>query len=319
MNLRKLNHLLAVLETRNLRAAAEAVHLSQPALSRSLQSLEDEVGIPLLDRAYGKVTPASYSEPVVDHIRRLVSEARALKESVRRIKGLEKGEIRVGFGPFAAATVLPPVASELIKRHPKLSLRLELANSPLLIELLLQGRLDLVVCDSRYVREEDALSIIRLPKQRMAFVVGRHNPLCQRKGLSLEDLNGHPIGSPTLLPEMTAAFRSRGFTEVPTVACDQIRVLLHLAANTSLVAIVPELLLESEPAAVESLVALQIKVPFDPFSDPCILHDRGRLLGPAATLLVRLIQEECASPAPTRARKRARGKTVGQRRPAYAK
>lgn len=308
MNLRKLSHLLALIENRNLRAAAESVHLSQPALSRSVKSLEDELGITLLDRAYGKIVPTAFSAPIVEHIRRLASEERALREAVRRVKGLEEGEIRIGFGPFAAATALRTVASDLVSRYPKLSLRIELANSPLLIELLEQDRLDLVVCDSRYLVEGD-VTVIRLPKQPVAFAAARRNPLHrQRNGLGLEDLRGHPIGAPTLPAELLVAFREHGFDDFPNVACDEMRVLLELAANTSLVVMVPKMVVDSLGKDQE-VAALPVTIPFDPYAYPCIMHTRGRTLGPAANLLIELVQE-CLSPAP-----RTRGATPSPRAP----
>lgn len=297
MNLRKLQHFLAVVDNRNMRLAADAVHLSQPALSRSIKSLEDDLGITLFDRAYGKILPTTYSDAVVDHIRRLASEARALRDSVRRIQGLEEGEIRVGFGPFAAAAALRPVASELLVRYPSLALKLELANSPLLIELLKKERLDVVVCDARYLQDEGALDIIQLPRQPIAFAAGRGNPLHQRTGLRLADLRGHPIGSPTLPPDLQTAFRSHGLEGLPSVSCDEMRVLIELAAHTPLVAMVPQLVVE-QALSGHDIAPLAVQVPFDPYAYPSILHARGRKLGPATTLLIRLVQQHLAQPQP---------------------
>lgn len=307
MNLRKLNHFLAVVESRNMRLAAEAVHLSQPALSRSLKSLEDELGIELFDRAYGKIVPTTYSSTVVDHIRRLASEERALKESVRRIKGLDEGEIRVGFGPFAAADALRPVAGKLLARYPKLTLKLELANSPLLIELLDQGRLDVVICDSRYLTHDIDMKIHRLPRQPIAFVAGRDNPLHSRRNLHLEDLRAHTIGSPTLPPDLLAAFHSRGFEDFPSVYCDDMHVLLDLAAASPLVAMVPELVVRNANTSSD-IKSLNVKVPFEPYAYPCILHARERKLGPAGTLMLELMQEQLSTEVTTVRAKSSRKK-----------
>ncbi|HMP09500.1 LysR family transcriptional regulator [Hydrogenophaga sp.] len=290
MNIRKLAHLLAVIESRSLRSAADMVHLSQPALTRSLQSLEEELGIQLLDRMYGRVVPTAHSAPVVEHIRKLLSEARALQESVRRIKGLEEGEIRVGFGPFAAVAALRAVSSELVSHYPRLGLRIELANSPLLIELLLQDRLDLVVCDSRYLVDGD-VQVIKLPRQPMAFAVGKTNPLRRRRGrLTMDDLRQHPIGAPTLPADLLATFREHGFDDFPTVACDEMRVLLDLSANTSMVAMLPQLVVDGL-GREQGVAALPVDVPFDPFAYPCIMHPKGRTLGPAATMLMELVHK----------------------------
>lgn len=291
MNLRKFSHFLAVVESRSFRKASEAVHLSQPALSRSLKSLEDELGIPLLDRAYGRIVPTAYSQPIVDHIRRMTAEARALEESVRRIKGLEEGEIGIGFGPFAAATALAPVMRDLVARYPKLRVRIEVANSGLLLELLRQDRLDLVVGDSRYLIDPENVTAIKLPKQLIAVVAGRGNELVRRSGkLTWADLKGRSTGAPTLPSELLRLIKDQGLPDFPTVTCDDMRVLLELAENTELIALVPQLVVD-ERAGQSALVALRMPMPFDRYAYPCIMHTRGRTLGPAATLLTQLVSE----------------------------
>ena len=294
MNVRKFEHLLAVLETRSLRAAAEAVHLSQPALSRSLASLEEELGITLLDREYGTVRATAYSEPVLNHIKRIAEETRALKDSVRRLKGLEEGEIRVGFGSFAAAIAVRAVGSELIRRYPKLALRVELAHSTLLLELLQDGRLDVVICDSRYVMQDMEFATIELPKQVSALVTSKNHPLQRRGKVALDELKGYPIGSPTLPAEHIASFEAHGFTGTPTVTCNEMHVLLELAANTDLIAIVPKLVVD-RGALPTDLGALAVKLPFEVFGLPTILT-RRRDLGPAARLLVDLVRQHFTSP-----------------------
>ena len=291
MNLRKFAHFLAVVENRSFRKASEAVHLSQPALSRSLKSLEDELGIPLLDRAYGRIVPTAYSKPIVDHIRRMTAEARALEESVRRVKGLEEGEIGIGFGPFAAVTALGPVMRDMVSRYPKLRVRIEIANSGLLLELLKQDRLDLVVGDSRYQTELENVAIIKLPKQLIAVVASRDNELARRPGrLSLADLKNRSTGSPTLPGELLQMIRGQGLADFPTVTCDDMRVLLELAENTQLIALVPQLVVD-DLGDRDALVALRMPMPFDRYAHPCIMHTKGRTLGPAGNLLIELVSE----------------------------
>lgn len=304
MNIRKLAHLLAVIDNRSMRAAAESVHLSQPALSRSLKSLEDELGIELLDRSYGRVMPTSYSAPVLEHIRNLTAEAGALRETVRRVKGLEEGSIRVGFGPFAAATALRLVARDLVSRYPKLKLHIELANSPLLVELLQQNRLDVVVCDSRYLAGED-FTVTQLSPQPVGFLAGPGHPLRRRRGrIALEELRDYPVGAPTLPPELIATFRENGFQDFPSVGCESVGLLLEVALHTPLVVMVPQVVLEIL-AEAHGLVALPVDAPFSLFAYPCVIHGRGRMLGPAAALLKELVQQQLGPP-PGTGRKPAR-------------
>ncbi len=291
MNLKKFAHFLAVVEAKSFRKASEAVHLSPPALSRSLKSLEEELGIPLFDRKYGRVGPSAYSAPIVSHIRRVIAETRALEESVQRIKGLEEGEIRVGFGPFAAAAVLRPVMTDIIARYPKLKVRIDLSNSGLLLELLKQDRLDIVVADSRYISGHDDVAVIKLPKQPIAFLANPDHELARRRGrLTLLDLKGRAIGAPALPEHLLQAIRHAGIDDFHRVTCDELRVLLELAQSTSLIALVPQLVAD-EFATRDTLVPLRIDLPFDRNAYPCIMSTSGRMLGPASTLLIELVSE----------------------------
>lgn len=296
MNLKKFAHFLAVVETKSFRKASEAVHLSPPALSRSLKSLEEELGVPLFDRKYGKVAPSAYSLPLVPHIRRVIAEARALEESVQRIKGLEEGEIRVGFGPFAAAAVLRPVMSDIIARHPKLKVRIDLSNSGLLLELLKQDRLDVVVADHRYISGRDDVAVLELPKQPMAFLVNSGHELARhRSRLTLSDFDGYAIGAPTIPEELLQAIRNAGVVDFQQVICDDLAVLLELVQNTPLIGLVPQLVTD-ETATRRDLLPLRVDVPFDRYAYPCIMSASGRILGPASTLLIELVTERFTAP-----------------------
>lgn len=291
MNLRKLSHFLAVVESGSFRKAAEAVHLSQPALSRSLKSLEEELGIPLFDRSYGRIVPTISSQPIVDHIRRMTAEDRALKDSVRRIKGLEEGEIRIGFGPFAAATAMTSVMRDLISRYPKLRVNIEIANAGQLLELLKQERLDLIVGDSRYSADLSEVAVIELSKQEIAVVANSQHVLAQHPGpLTLADLQGRATGAPMLPPELLQSFKGHGLVDFPTLTCDDMRVLVELAENTQLIALVPQLVVDAL-AGRNTLTVLNVSTPFDRYAYPCIMHTRGRTLGPAATLVSELVRQ----------------------------
>ncbi|MEG0150184.1 MAG: LysR family transcriptional regulator [Comamonas sp.] len=291
MNLRKLSHFLAVVESGSFRKAAEAVHLSQPALSRSLKSLEEELGIPLFDRSYGRIVPTISSQPIVEHIRRMTAEDRALKDSVRRIKGLEEGEIRIGFGPFAAATAMTSVMRDLVTRYPKLRVNIEIANAGLLLELLKQERLDLIVGDSRYSADLSEVSVIELAKQEIAVVANPQHALMRHAGpLTLADLQDYATGAPTLPPELLQSFKGHGLVDFPTLTCDDMRVLAELAENTQLIALVPQLVVDAL-AGRNTLTVLNVSTPFDRYAYPCIMHVRGRTLGPAATLVSDLVQQ----------------------------
>jgi molybdenum-dependent DNA-binding transcriptional regulator ModE len=120
INSRRLTHLIALAEEGSFARAAERVHLSQPALSRSIQALEDELGMKLFDRAARGVAMTAAGRLLVERARRVLFETRCLFRDVELLKAHELGEVHIGLGPYAAVVLLPDLLVEFSRRFPKI-------------------------------------------------------------------------------------------------------------------------------------------------------------------------------------------------------
>jgi DNA-binding transcriptional LysR family regulator len=109
MDLRRLEHLLALAAERHFGRAAEQVHLSQPAFSRSIQAIEAELNLRLFDRETGEVRPTPAGEFVIGRARQLLFDARNLARDVELFRDSRLGDTSFGAGPIMAATLLPEV------------------------------------------------------------------------------------------------------------------------------------------------------------------------------------------------------------------
>ena len=98
MNTRQLRHFLAVLDLGSLSAAAEVVHLSLPALSRSLRSLEDELRVPLFDRQDRRLRPTPYALLYAERARRIVFDEKEGARSLALMHAGELGSLHFGMG-----------------------------------------------------------------------------------------------------------------------------------------------------------------------------------------------------------------------------
>src|SRR4051794_3108912 len=128
VDLRRLRHLMALAEHGNFGRAASAVFLTQPALSRSIQALEREVGAPLVDRRTTGAELTDMGRLVLRHAISLDASARDLDREIRLTRDLALGELRIGFGPWAAASLVAPAVGALNRRAP--TLRMELVVGP---------------------------------------------------------------------------------------------------------------------------------------------------------------------------------------------
>jgi DNA-binding transcriptional LysR family regulator len=148
MQLRQLQHLVALSEQGSFGRAAQAVHLSQPALSRSIDTLEDNLQARLVDRAYGTVRFTQAGELVLARARELLADAQQIQRDVLQLEGLAIGSLAVGLGPFAASTLGRMALSLMAQRHPELLMRMEVADTATLGERLHRRQLDLFIADT---------------------------------------------------------------------------------------------------------------------------------------------------------------------------
>lgn len=175
--------LIALDEQRSFTRAGEALHVSQPAVSKGLAEIEDLVGVALFTRERGEIRPTAAGRVLVRHARFVKGQSSRAALDMEALKQGATETLAVGMLPSYAATVVPVVISRLVREFPRLSVRLEEGTLPTLLEQLGRGALDLVVgrlhrriADSEFqelVLREEALSICCGPRHPLAAV---HEP-----------------------------------------------------------------------------------------------------------------------------------------------
>lgn len=244
MQLRQLQHLAALSEQGSFGRAAQAVHLSQPAFSRSIEALEESLQARLVDRAYGSVRFTQAGELVLARARELIADADQIRRDVLQLEGLAIGSLAVGLGPFAAGTIGRIALAAMTLRHPQLRLRMEVADTATLCERLQRRQLDLFIADTRDLRgRQPGLKLARLPDLPVAFFVQPKHPL-RRLGepVTLAQAMAHPIAGPNLPADVAARIdrlvrrHDRGLFNI---VCDDTGTLRHLALNADAVILAP--------------------------------------------------------------------------------
>ncbi len=153
MDLTQIRYFLALAQTLNFTRAAEACHVTQPALTKSIQRLEEELGGPLLlrERSLTQLTPLG--QAMLPLLEQTFAAAERAKEHASGMKRPASSPLRVGLAADVPTPPFLPVFGELAARLPGFELSLEGAGTAKLCEALLQGTLDAAV-----VTEEAALS-----------------------------------------------------------------------------------------------------------------------------------------------------------------
>lgn len=181
MNLRQLEHLVALADEGSFARAAEKVNLSQPALTRSMQSLEEEMALQLLDRHPRGVTLTPGGKVVVERARRVLFETRALDRDVSLFKDHDLGDASFGMGPYPAAVMLPEVLATLTKSYPRLSIRTDVDNWTVLLNRLQSEAIDFFVVERRAVPPLPELSSRLMSRHRCAWFARPRHPVFKNK------------------------------------------------------------------------------------------------------------------------------------------
>lgn len=143
---RALQCFVAVMETGSLRAAAEQLHASQPAVSHQLATLETEVGVPLFERLPRGVSPTVAGRAIFDDAVEAIAAAERVRETGRAVAAGQRGTLRIGCAASMIVSVLPPTLKRLHTRHPDVAITvLEADSADVLANRLAAGEVDVVL------------------------------------------------------------------------------------------------------------------------------------------------------------------------------
>lgn len=141
----ELQHLLLVVSTGTFTEAAHRAHLTQPALSASIRRLEERVGARLLERLPRGARPTAAGEAYLPHARAVIGAWEAGRRAVSEVEGLSAGRVTVGGGATACTYLLPAILTAFRHRYPGVSLRVREVLTPLVVDAVAAGELDLGV------------------------------------------------------------------------------------------------------------------------------------------------------------------------------
>lgn len=300
MDIRKLRHALALAEAGSFARAAESVHLSQPAFSRSIQSLEQDLGVALFVRGRRKVTPTPFGKVIVERARKMLWEASGMRRDVNMMKAQELGDVAFGFGPLPAAMLLVGILEKLVKDVPAIRTTVEIMHWQHLIILLESEKLDFFIADCRELVSSERLSISLMPRFPVKYYCRKGHPILNRRNLRGQDLLRYPLGSFKLpaasYATVTQFLHFEGDPEkLWTLQCDNLLVLERVASQTDMVILGPEYAFRAELRRKNIFeIKLSPALPLTTYFGVVTL--RNRILSPAAELVIRLAQEELTEP-----------------------
>ena len=183
----QLEQLLAFAEYGTLSGAAERLHLSQPALSRSMQRLEAELQVPLFDRQKNKITFNENGRMAAEYARQIMEKC---QDMIGRVQAFDRSQRTILIGSCAPMPLwgIPPVLSDL---YPDRTISSEMRENDVLLQGLRDDVYQLIILP--YPVEEPGISCVKYGEEHLYFSLPPAHPLSGSKGLYMRDLNGETM------------------------------------------------------------------------------------------------------------------------------
>ena len=235
IDLRRLRHFSALVQHGNFHRAADALHLTQPALTRSIQALEAHVSAPLLTRHRTGVEPTELGRLLLRHAGALEGQVRDLDRELRLAKGLALGELRVGVGPWGGSVLVGPVVGGVNALHPGLQLKVVLAPWQELPERARAREVDVVLGELREIEQLPDFECAPLSPHEVCVVARAGHPFSDEEEARIKQ----PIVA-QYEQQAHAYYSSAPLWDDGVIDPAQTRDVLALALSASLNAPIPD-------------------------------------------------------------------------------
>lgn len=240
MTIRHLKIFITVYENESVTSAAEALHMTQPTVTRAIQELESFYGVTLFERLHRRLYVTEAGRRLYQQAYHVVTQMDQMKTDMEDWG--ESGLVHIGAGTTLGSTLLPLILNEFTEKHPRLQVHLMVSDRGKLEDELLHNQLDIALLESGPIDAE--LEKQQIGRDRMVVILPVAHPLLEKKTLTVEDLSEVPV----LTSEKGAA--SRTFIEhlfslhslplTPVMESDSIHALIHAVHAGLGVALLPE-------------------------------------------------------------------------------
>ena len=289
-DLYKLQHFVAVAQAGSFVRASQELSLSQPALSRSVQSLERQVGAKLLDRGKAGVTLTAVGEAFYAQAQDLLFRADNLEHNMNAVLKGTKGELRFGIGPASASAFLPRLLETLHDRYPDVAAYIAIASVEQMRESLLEGDLEFFIARDRGGETVDSRIAAReFATANPVFLVRHGHPLLAQPEVKQSDLLRYRLASGTAWNEtLRESAPQDAHALAATIELDNYELLAHLTAKSDTVLIASMSLLRSDLEPL-SISPADLGVPASRVS---VFTLDGRTLSPVAQVVQKMLRHQ---------------------------
>lgn len=176
---------IAVIEAGSFTRAADALHMTQSAVSQTIHALEAELGVTLLVRNRSGVYPTHIGGRIQQHAREILTQVRCMTDEATAAKGVEEGTLRIGSTPSISARFLPGLLGEFKKRFPGVNIALFEGNQSDMNQWLLNSVIDVGLLE---LPASESIETVPLLSDSLSVVVSHDHAFASRNTVSLEEI-----------------------------------------------------------------------------------------------------------------------------------
>lgn len=195
MDLANLQTFIAIAEQQSFSLAGERLHVTQPAVSKRLASLEEHLGVRLFDRIGRTTRLTEAGQALLPRAYRIVNELEDARRSLSNLSGAVTGRLSLATSHHIGLRRLPPLLRAFTKRYPEVMLDIRFLDSEVAYADILHGRCELAII-TLSPHCEAPLKAVKVWHDELVFVVAPDHPLAQHKNISLTDLCNYPAVFP---------------------------------------------------------------------------------------------------------------------------
>jgi DNA-binding transcriptional LysR family regulator len=291
---RQLLLLVALAEEGNIHRAAQVLSMTQPAASKLLKDLEDVLEVSLFDRLPRGMRPTWYGETMIRHARMALASLNQAHDELTALKTGHFGQVGIGAITSPGLSLLPAAVAQVKQAHPSLRISLDIETSPVLLDRLEQGQLDIVVGRLFAEHDKNNLRYEPLTEEMVCAITRPGHPMLGMTGLTLRDVLSAgwivpPAGS-VLRHRFDLMFQQDGLTPpLHTIETSALLFITRMLQQSDMIAVLASEVAQYYVAhGIAAVLPLPMPCHMDAFG---IITRSDRLLSPAAKVMMRALKE----------------------------
>lgn len=295
LNTRQLRYFCEVVRTQNFSRAAEELHIAQPALSRQIQKLEDELKVSLVDRSCRPLKITRAGIHLYEQASQILSRLEELKKTTQRVHSEDRNWVGVGFVPSILYGGIPKTIQAFSSSHANIDITMTEMVSAQQVEAIKSRRID--VGFGRLAISDDAVSNTVLTEEPLVVALSSNHCLAQSSSLPLSDIVKETLilypatPKPNYSDQVLRQFKVRGLEVSKTYETNGLQTAIGMAAAGMGLAIVPKSVQLLQRADIIYLPILGNEL-----TSPLIMTTRNEDISPHVRMFIETVETKLFDP-----------------------